>query len=213
MIFQVYWFMSKKNSLFTDAFSFEDLVDDTFVIPLTDNERRCIVSTNKSTAQKLADSPSFQKVDDGYGLVLTKKYSLLMVETAIAQKKLSDQAFANMYELTAELMEQGYEESEIQGIISQPKNYGKLTEAQRAKAYKFLASAINNQGVDLGSITTLMKSRVAKSWNQEDTESLPESFSEKIIAFLDGEKSQWSDGEEEGKSDEPSTGTEDEPKG
>jgi len=205
--------MPKKNSLFTDAFSFEEVLDDNYVIPLSENERKCIYSTNKSTAQKLCDSPSFQKLPEpeGFGLVLTKKYSLLMVETAIAQKKLSDQAFANMYELTAELMEEGYKEDEIQGIISQPKNYSKLTEAQRAKAYKFLSSAINNQGVDLGSITTLMKSRVTKSWTADDTEALPESLSEKILAFLEGEKSQWSDGEEVGESDEPSTGTEDVP--
>lgn len=204
--------MPKKNSLFTDAFSFEDL-NDTYTIPLTVKERKCILSSNKSTAQKIADSASFQLLEDGeFGLVLQKKYSLLMVETAIAQKKMSDQAFANMYELTAELMEQGYEESEIQGIISQPKNYHKLSEAQRAKAYKFLASAINNQGVDLGSITTLMKSRVAKSWTQDDTESLPESFADKILAFLEGEKSQWADSEEEEKEEERSTGIEDVPK-
>lgn len=208
--------MPKKNSLFSDAFSFDDVLNDDYIIKLTDNERRCIVTTNKVTAQKLAESPCFQKLtdEDGieyYGLVLAKKYSLLMVETAIAQKKLSDQAFANMYELTAELMEQGFDEAEIQGIISQPKNYGKLTEAQRAKAYKFLASAINNQGVDLSSITTLMRSRVIKTWTQDDTESLPESFSEKIIAFLEGEKSQWASEEATPKEEEPSTGTEDKP--
>jgi hypothetical protein len=209
--------MAKKNSLFTDAFSFEEVLDDNYIISLSEKERKCI-STNRSTAQKLAESPTFQKLkdDDGvdyFGIVLTKKYSLLMVETAVAQKKMSDQAFANMYELTAELMEQGYEESEIQGIISQPKNYNKLTEAQRAKAYKFLASAINNQGVDLGSITTLMKSRVTKSWNAEDTESLPESLSEKILAFLEGERSQWSNGDDEGKLEELSTGIEEKPEG
>ena len=208
--------MAKKNSLFSDAFSFDEILNNDYIIKLTDNERRCIVSTNKSTAQKLADSSCFQKLtdEDGidyYALVLQKKYSLLLVETAIAQKKLSDQAFANMYELTAELMEQGYDETEIQGIISQPKNYGKLTETQRAKAYKFLASAINNQGVDLSSITTLMKSRVTKSWTQEDTEALPESFSDKIIDFLEGEKSQWANAGDEEKEDEPSTGIDDKP--
>lgn len=190
--------MPKTKTLFDQAFSFDDLLDDVYEIEVTPQERKCIFLSSKSTAQKLASSSQFVELDDNkFGFKLVKKHSLLVGESQYAQQKISNDGLALMYELTAELMESGIDEAEVKTIITNPNQYSKLTDEQKKKAYKFLASALTNQSLDLKILTVMLKARIHSSWTHDDTENLPQSLVEKFIAFYEGEKNQWVENEEE----------------
>lgn len=205
--------MPNKKDLFTDAFEFKNILDETHIVPLSEQDRKCIAQTNRDTALKIVESSTFQELKEAdgtkyYGLVLPKKYGLVNAETHTVQKGLSDKAFAEMYELTAELLELGFKENEVNEIITNPKNYHRLDEQQKAKAYKFLSLALNNQASELDGLTALLKTRVNAKWTDKDTLALPEGLTRDLLEFLINEREQWVNADNSPKSEEQSITTE-----
>ena len=205
--------MSNKKNLFSEAFEFKNILEETYIISITEQDRKCLSQTNRDTALKIVESPCFQKLQESDGseyfaIVMPKRYGLVNAETHTVQKGLSDKAFAEMYELTAELLELGFKENEVNEIITNPKNYHRLDDTQKAKAYKFLSLALNNQASELDGLTALLKTRVNAKWTDKDTLALPESLTKELLEFLVNEREQWINSSESPKSEEQSTITE-----
>lgn len=181
-------------------FRIDQVIDDTYLIPLTEKTAFSIRAANVNTARKLIEVIKQCEDENGkeyYAIPLPKRYGLSNSETMSLQTGLSGKALADYFDLRADLLATGFKESEVDEILSNPKNYGKLDGDQKRRAFNFLKEAQANQNKDLSNITGVISSRLIPDWDMSDTNSLPESLIAEFLTFLNNETNQWVENENE----------------
>ena len=183
----------KLNTLFRMD---QVLDDNSYIIPFSQRQATAIRAASITTAKKMIESGIIQEYYDNdkqpyFGIPIPKRYGLTNKETMQLQTGLSGTALANYFELRADLLTSGFREDEVDGILSNPRNYDKLTLDQKRRAFEFLKEAQANQSKDLTDITGIISSRLIPEWDMSDTNNLPEALINEFTTFINHERNQW----------------------
>lgn len=192
--------MNNREKL-ESLFRIDKVVDDKYLIPLSEKTAFAIRAASLNTARKLIESGIItENKDDNdvvfFAIAIPKRYGLTNGETMQLQTGLSGKALADYFDLRADLLSTGFKDTEVDEILSNPKNYGKLDATQKRRAFTFLREAQANQNKDLSDITGVISNRLIPDWDMNDTNALPEKLINEFLVFLNKERSQWADEDE-----------------
>lgn len=182
-------------------FRIDQVLDEKYIIPITEKMALSIRAASLNTARKLIESGvigEFKDENDNnyFGISIPKRYGLTNGETMQLQTGLSGKALAEYFDLRADLLTSGFKETEVDEILANPRNYGKLDSDQKRRAFAFLKEAQANQNKDLSDVTGIISSRLIPDWDMTDTNNLPENLINEFLVFINKERNQW-EGEEE----------------